>query len=136
MIRLGEGVVAVYPTVLTTASSSVGIYSSADVIRDRNNLPYIAALAASGTPLNFFNVFASKEIASMASPAASFASIGLSNNQIAYVFNSVINRKRTICILGAYGDRVPPDYSLRIGAVGINVNKTTGLINNVVQIVR
>jgi hypothetical protein len=135
MIRLGEGVTSVNPIVTTIASSSVGIYSSTDIIRDNNNLSNIAA-AASGTSVNFFNVFASKEVTSMASPAASLARITLGNNQLAYVYNNVINRKRWIRILGAYGDRVVPDYSLRIGAVGINVTSETGLINNAVQILR
>ncbi len=136
MIRLGEGVTAVNPTVLVTASSLAGIYSSTDVIRDNNNTPYIATLAVSGSSLNFFNVFASKEVTSMASPAASLARITLGNNQMVYIHNKVINRKRWIRILGPYGDRVIPDYSLRIGAVGISVNKTTGLINNAIQILR
>ena len=136
MIRIESGVTAVYPVVLTTASSSVGVFSSTDIIRDNNNASYVNALAASGTPQNFFNVFKSKEINSMASPAANFAQASLGNNQIAYIFNNVINRKRLVRILGSYGDRVSPDDSLRIGAVGINVNKTTGLINNVIQIVR
>jgi len=136
MIRLGSGVVWTNPTVLTTASNSVGIFSSTPLIRDNNNEQNFTALASSGTPQNFFNVFKTKEVRSMASPSADFARITLGNNQICFVHNDVICRKRWIRILGGYGERVPPDYSLRIGAVAINIDQRTARVNNVVQIIR
>jgi len=136
MIRLGSGVTWVNPTVLTTASDNIGIFSSTSLIRDRNNQTNLNALALSGSSQNFFNVFKTKEARSMASPAANFARVTIGNNQICFIHSNRIYRKRWIRILGGYGARVPPDYSLRIGAVAINIDQRTARVNNVVQIIR
>jgi len=135
MIRIGSGVASVHPTVLTTASNSTGLFSSTDLVRDDNNTVNITALSASGIPQNFFNVFKTKAVRSMSAPAANFARITVGNNQIGYVYNDTICRKRWVRVLGPYGDRVPPDFSLRVGALYINLSKN-GRINNAIQIVR
>ncbi len=136
MIKLNSGVKWVNPVVLDKASDSVGLFSSLPLIKDRNNRQLIYSMeSAGGTSQDFFNVFKSKSVSLMASPAANFAQVSYGSNYIGYLFNNTIERKRWVRILGGGGFNVPPDYSLRVGAVAVNVNRKTGVINNVVQIV-
>ena len=148
MVRIDVGVTKASPTVLSTAyanSSSdikaVGLFASTALFWDAYNQELISRMASQGgSASDFFDVIRTKSEQAMASQMANFAQFGLGNNLYAYLFKypnftqETIERVRCTSILGISGV-VPPEHSLSVGAVSLEINLNTGYVTSVKQIV-
>jgi hypothetical protein len=137
LYRIDAGVTWVNPIVLDTASNIVGISASLPLLKDRNNKDLIHQMElVGGTAQDFFNVLRTKDVLTMTASMANFAQVALEDNRLGYLFGTTINRQRWTRILDTSGNRVAPEHSLFMGAVAISIERSTGMITNVVQIIR
>jgi len=133
--RLASGVTSVNPTVLTTASSTVGILGSNYLLNDYNNQAYLTVLDTDGTrtALSFFNAFRSKNVDvaqsdCMAAPRANLSTIN-GDDYLGYLVGTTITRTTADNILDSRGVPVPHSHALSVGAVSIAIDSSSHVIN-------
>ena len=142
MVLIDSGVTSVAPVVATTTGASGdlddrGILCSTPLLNDAGKDAAKAALAATPTPTNFFNMLKVDSVATVAldSKKATFAPFGLASAVAGLVNGTTIIRDSVIPtaqgIIGSNGKLTQfYGHAFSRGAVGVSITDATSVVNS------
>lgn len=108
------------PTIITTASDTVGILSSAETLFDTNN----AAPTFPATATEVFAYLKANAFDDQSTKTAQISENALNTSTLGYINATTIVRDTVSGIFGASGSMVNPQGSLGVGAVGIALSES------------